>query len=129
MNLLDSIRVASTPASRGKGVLVTTNGEINAARDVTKTSTYHLQTFRTRDLGLIGYADADKIEYYRSPSRRHTVNSELSVEGVPNIPYVDIVYIHTGTRPGLVEAMVRRGAKGIVIATRSEERRVGKECR
>ena len=32
------------------------------------------------------------------------------------MPYVDIVYIHTGTRPGVADAIVRLGAKGIVIA-------------
>jgi L-asparaginase len=117
INLVDGIRVACSPQSRGMGAVVTFNGEINAARDVTKTNTYHLQTFRTRDLGLIGYADPDKIEYYRTPHRRHTVNSELGVEGVASMPYVDIAYIHTGTRAGLADAMVARGAKGIVIAS------------
>jgi L-asparaginase len=117
INLIDSIRVACSPQSRGMGAVVTFNGEINAARDVTKTNTYHLQTFRTRDLGLIGYADPDRIEYYRTPHRRHTVKSELGVEGVASMPFVDIAYIHTGTRAGLADAMVARGAKGIVIAS------------
>src|SRR5688572_32300955 len=96
INLLDSIRTACSPETRGKGAVVVTNGEINAARDVTKSNTYHLQTFRTRDLGLIGYADPDKIEYYRTPHRRHTVRSEFTLEGVESMPYVDVVYIHTG---------------------------------
>jgi L-asparaginase type II len=117
MNLLDAVRLASAPASRGKGALVAFNGEINAARDVTKTNTYHLQTFRTRDLGLLGYIDPDKIEYYRTPHRRHTVNSEFSLTGVQSMPYVDVAYIHTGTRAGLANAMVGLGAKGIVIAS------------
>lgn len=93
------------------------NGEINAARDVTKTNTYHLQTFRTRDLGLLGYIDPDKIEYYRTPHRRHTASSEFSLDGVQSLPYVDVLYIHTGTRPGLANALVAAGAKGIVIAS------------
>jgi L-asparaginase len=117
INLLNAIRVACCPQSRGKGAVVVLNGEINAARDVTKTNTYHLQAFRSPDLGMIGYADADKIEYYRTPLRRHTVTSELSVEGVESIPCVDIIYIHTGTRAGLAEAMIQRGAKGLVVAT------------
>lgn len=54
MNLLDAVRLACAPASRGKGAVVAFNGEIDAAREVTKTNTYHLQTFRTRDLGLRG---------------------------------------------------------------------------
>ena len=116
MNLLDAVRLACAPASRGKGAVVAFNGEINAAREVTKTNTYHLQTFRTRDLGLLGYIDPDKIEYYRTPHRRHTVNSEFSLAGVESMPYVEIAYIHTGTRAGVADAMVALGAKGIVIA-------------
>jgi L-asparaginase len=117
MNLLDAVRLACEPASRGKGALVAFNGEINAARDVSKTNTYHLQTFRTRDLGLLGYIDPDKIEYYRTPHRRHTMSSEFSLTGVQSMPYVEVAYIHTGTRAGVANAMVGLGAKGIVIAS------------
>jgi L-asparaginase type II len=116
INLLDSIRAACSPETRGKGAVVVTNGEINAARDVTKSNTYHLQTFRTRDLGLIGYADPDKIEYYRTPHRRHTVRSEFTLEGVESMPYVDVVYIHTGTRAGVAQAMIQLGVKGLILA-------------
>ena len=117
MNLLDAVRLAAAPESRGKGVVVAFNGEINAGRDVTKTNTYHLHTFRTRDLGLLGYIDADKVAYYRTPHRRHTVDSEFSLAGVQSLPYVEIAYIHTGTRPGLANALVGLGARGIVIAS------------
>jgi L-asparaginase len=117
MNLLDAVRLACAPQSRGKGVLVAFNGEINSGRDVTKTNTYHLHTFRTRDLGLLGYIDPDKIEYYRTPHRRHTVNSEFSLSDVQSLPYVEVAYIHTGTRPGVANALIGLGAKGIVIAS------------
>jgi L-asparaginase len=53
MNLLDAIRLSGPPETRGKGAVVAFNGEINAARDVTKTNTYHPQTFRTRDLAQL----------------------------------------------------------------------------
>jgi L-asparaginase/Glu-tRNA(Gln) amidotransferase subunit D len=33
------------------------------------------------------------------------------------MPYVEIAYIHTGTRAGVADAMVGLGAKGIVIAS------------
>jgi L-asparaginase type II len=117
MNLLDAVRLASHPAARGKGALVAFNGEINAAREVTKMNTYHLQTFRTRDLGLLGYIDPDKIEFYRTPHRHHTVNSEFSLASVQSMPYVEVAYIHTGTRAGVADAMIGLGAKGIVIAS------------
>jgi L-asparaginase len=44
LNLLNAIRTAASPAARGKGVLVVMNDEINAARDVTKTSTLRVET-------------------------------------------------------------------------------------
>ena len=40
MNLVNAIRTAKDPASRGRGVLAVLNDEIHCARDVTKTSTF-----------------------------------------------------------------------------------------
>ena len=53
LNLYNGLRVAAEPAARGLGVLVVLNDEIHAARDVTKTSTYRLQTFRSPASGVI----------------------------------------------------------------------------
>jgi L-asparaginase len=116
VNLLDGVRVASASESHGKGVVVVTNGEINAARDVTKTNTYHVQAFRSRDLGLLGYADADKIVYYRAPTRRHTMDSEFDLAAIERLPTVDILYIYAGSRRGQAEAAIRQGARGLVVA-------------
>jgi len=54
LNLANAIRVAACEEAQGKGVLAVTNSEINAARDVTKTFTFQVQTFRSRDLGVLG---------------------------------------------------------------------------
>jgi L-asparaginase len=116
LNLLNAIRVAASDLAVGKGVLVVTNGEINAARDVTKTDTYRLQTFRSRELGVLGYADVDRIELYRAPVRRHTADSVFDVTAVEQMPRVDIIYVFTGARADLAEAAVRLGAQGLVIA-------------
>src|SRR3712207_7694584 len=63
-------RSAGDPASRGMGVLVVLNDTIHSARDVTKTATYRVETFQGRDLGPLGYADADgRIVYYHRPAR------------------------------------------------------------
>ena len=51
LNLVNALRVAGSRAARGHGVLVVLNDEINAAREVTKTSTARLQTFRAPDFG------------------------------------------------------------------------------
>ncbi|MGH7714572.1 MAG: asparaginase, partial [Vulcanimicrobiaceae bacterium] len=45
INLINAVRVAADPAARNLGVLVVLNDEIQAAREVSKTSTHRLETF------------------------------------------------------------------------------------
>ncbi len=70
MNLANAIRTAASPEARGMGVMVLLNDEIHSAREVTKTSTFRLQTFRSPDFGVLGHADGDAIVFYRKPIRR-----------------------------------------------------------
>lgn len=116
LNLANAIRVAACEDARGKGVMVVTNSEINAGRDVTKTFTFQVQTFRSRDLGVLGYADADRIVFYRTPTRLHTLHSEFTLADAGNLPKIEILYGHTGADPRLAQAAVDLGAKGLVIA-------------
>jgi Asparaginase, N-terminal len=53
-NLLNAVRVAVSPEAVGKGALVVMNGQINAAREVTKTSTIEVETFKTLEFGALG---------------------------------------------------------------------------
>ena len=76
-NLLDAFRVAAAADSRGKGVLVVLNDEINSAREVSKTDALRLQTFQTRDYGILGVVDPDRVVYYREPLKRHTSKAEF----------------------------------------------------
>ena len=90
VNLMDCVRVAAAPHSRGKGVLTVLNNEIQSARDVTKSNSYRLETFRSNELGLLGYADSDgKVVFYRSPTRTHTLGTEFNVDGIAELPRVD----------------------------------------
>lgn len=116
LNLANAVRVAACPEAWGKGVLVATNSEINAARDVTKTFTFQVQTFRSRDLGVLGYADADRIVFYRTPTRRHTLASDFTLDDADRLPRVEILYGHTGADPRLARAAADLGARGLVIA-------------
>ena len=76
-NLLEGFRVAAEPQSRGKGVLVVLNDEINAAREVTKTDALRLQTFQTRGYGVLGVVDSDRVVYYRTVVKRHTARVRI----------------------------------------------------
>jgi L-asparaginase len=116
LNLLNAIRVAADPASRGKGTLVVLNDEINAARDVTKTNTYRVETFQAREVGILGYADPDRIVFYRSPTRKHTIQSQFDLTNIDEFPKVTILYGYSGDDGDLAKAAVNAGAKGLVIA-------------
>jgi L-asparaginase len=118
MNLVSAVRVAAAPEARGLGVLVVLNDEIQAAREVTKASTLRLETFRSADLGMLGYADPDgRIAIYRRPARRHAPDTEFGVRGRRDLPRVDIAYSYAGADGTAIAAFVAAGAQAIVVAS------------
>jgi len=116
MNLVNAVRVAADPRSRGRGVLVLLNDEIHAAREVTKTATYRLQTFRAPDFGMLGYVDGHIVSYYRSTERKAYPDTEFRIAELADLPRVDISYAYAGADGAEVDAFVAAGAKGIVSA-------------
>jgi L-asparaginase len=116
MNLVNAIRVAASPEARGMGVLVVLNDEIHAAREVTKTATLRLQTFRTPDFGVLGHADGDAVVFYRQPVRRRAPDTEFAIETLEALPRVDIAYSHAGADGTAIRAFAAAGAQGIVSA-------------
>ena len=116
INLANAIRTASSPHAQGLGVLVVLNDEIQAAREVTKTATLRMQTFRSPDFGVIGHADADEVRFYRHPIRRHMPDTEFDVAGLEQLPRVDICYSYAGADGTAIKAFMAAGARGIVSA-------------
>jgi L-asparaginase len=116
LNLLNGVRTAIAPESKDKGTLVVLNDEINAARDVTKTNTFRVETFRAPELGLLGYVDEDRVSFYRASTKRHTANSEFDVSAVTTLPRVEILYSYAEPSTVALDAVVASGAKGIVFA-------------
>jgi L-asparaginase len=117
LNLVNAVKVAADPGSRGRGCLVVMNDTIYNARDVTKNSTYRVDAFQSRDMGPLGFADADgKIIYYHQPTRPHTVDTEFDVRTMAHLPRVDVVLSYVGADATMIDAAVHAGAKGIVSA-------------
>jgi L-asparaginase len=116
INLYNAVLLAGGEEAVGKGVLVALNDQINAAREVTKTNTSTLDTFRTPELGMLGYIQGNKAYFYRQPTRRHTADSEFDVSGLDALPEVDIVYGYANMNRVALDAFVAAGAKGIVHA-------------
>lgn len=119
LNLLNAVRVAADPESRGKGVLVVLNDVIATARDATKMHPTNVATFRGPDLGMIGMISGDAILYIGASVRPHTTATEFSLadlSGLTKLPRVGIVYSHADDDGVFVDAAVAAGAGAIVHA-------------
>lgn len=113
-NLVNALQVAGCEEARGKGVLVVMNNEIHSARDVVKTSTYRVQTFRSLDFGALGHVDGDGPHFYRAPLKAHMPETPFAQREIKSLPRVDVIYSYAGADGDLIEAAVRAGAKGLV---------------
>jgi len=116
LNLYNAVRTVLEPAARGKGVMVLLNESIHSARFVTKTHTYRVDTFVSPEFGPIGFADADRVVFYRTPLTRHTTATEFDISTIESLPQVDIAYGYQEASGAPIDALVAEGVKGIVMA-------------
>ena len=116
MNLVSAVRVAADPRARGLGALVVLNDEIQAAREVTKTSNGRMQTFRSVDAGVLGHVDADGVTFWRRPTRVLPPEHRFDITGIETPPRVDVTYSVAGGDGVAVRAFRAAGARGIVAA-------------
>jgi L-asparaginase len=111
-NLLDAVRVAISPEAAGMGTLVVMNGQINAARDVTKTSTTEREAFQSLEFGALGIADVETVRFYRAPLRRRTLPIPLGAR----FGRVEIVMHYAGADGALIRGLQLSELDGLVIA-------------
>lgn len=116
MNLYNALAVAAHPGAAGRGVLVVANDEIHFAREIVKTNTTQLGTFKSPNRGLAGLVNAGRIHFFSPPARPHTSATAFSLADVTALPRVDIIYAHAGLGRALIDAAVAQGAAGLVIA-------------
>ena len=115
-NLLNAVRVAVSPEAKGKGTFVVMNGQIHAAREVTKTNTIARETFKTLEFGALGVANLGGVKFYRAPLRRQTIAIEDDED--VRLSRVEIVAHYAGADGRLIRALLRDpgGLEGLVIA-------------
>lgn len=115
-NLFAALLVASAPQAAGRGVLVVANNEIHAAQEVTKASTYQLETFRSPDFGPVGMVEANRVLFGRMPAYRRHIGWPAGYGAGGAIPRVDICYSHAGADGVGMRAFVAAGARGLISA-------------
>ncbi len=116
INLYNAVLVAGSKEAIGKGVLVCLNDQINAARDVTKTNTSTADTFKSPELGVLGYIQGNRVAFYRLPARKHTLQSEFDLSTVDKLPNVEIAYGFANVSRATVDALAAANVDGIVYA-------------
>jgi L-asparaginase len=116
LNLYNAVAVAADREASGRGTLVVMNDRIHGAHSLTKSNTTSVETFISPINGLIGTANYGATEYFRRPFRKHTFNSEFSLQGIAALPRVDIIYACADMPADLIDCSVEKGARGIVIA-------------
>jgi glutamin-(asparagin-)ase len=115
LNLYNAVAVARSADSRGKGVLVAMNDEINSGRDVSKMINIRTEAFKS-PWGALGMVVEGKTYWFRQPVKRHTMNSEFDIEQIGTLAPVEIAYGYGNVSDIAPRAFAQAGAKAIVHA-------------
>ncbi|SCL39553.1 L-asparaginase [Micromonospora pallida] len=123
-NLYNAIVLAASQTTYCYGTVLMLNDEFHAARDVTKTSTTRMDTFQTRELGVLGWIDGSIIKVGRAPARvadcdqKNDWYTPFDLSKIPagSLPRVEVVYNYQQAGGEAITAFADAGVKGIVTA-------------
>jgi L-asparaginase len=118
INLYNAVALAGNAEAKGRGPLVVLNDTIHYARESQKTHSTRMDTFASPNRGIAGMMNTGKAFFYSANTVRHTTRSEFSLDGltVDNLPRVEVVYSYANLGGDLIDALVEKGVKGIVLA-------------
>src|SRR3989339_1637674 len=108
-NLVDAIHIINNPNSKGYGVLVCLNGEINAASEVTKTHTEDVETFHSLDFGSLGFVEKGKVWFNSLPRKLETLKTNTIISNV------DLIKVYAGMNEKFFRFSADSGVEGIVV--------------
>ena len=111
-NLLASVRTAASDGAAGRGVLVCLDDRVHAARDVTKTNTMALGSFRSPEFGPLATVDESRVVWHRA------IANGRPVFDVGDEPLTNDVHAVTVTAEMPVAQLdCAREAAGLCLAT------------
>lgn len=116
-NLRDAVAVVTAPGARG--VLVVCAGEIHGARHVQKVHPYRANAFGSGDHGPLGWVEEGTVRLAQKwplAQIQPALNAmKIIAKGAP-WPWVEIVMSYAGAQGNTVDALVRSGVQGLVVA-------------
>ena len=118
INLYNAVALAGNPDAKGRGPLVIINDTIHYARETQKMHTTRMDTFNSPNRGIAGMMNTGKAFFFSPNNVRHTTKSDFSLDGltVANLPRVDVVYSYANLGGDLIDMLVEKEVKGIVLA-------------
>ena len=124
-NLFNAIVLAASGETRCFGTVLMLNDEFHAAKEAWKGDAYRLDTFVSRELGILGYIDELDVQTYRAPPRAQRCADpegwmtpfDLSRISKDDLPRTEVLIGYQDA--GLDEAITawaEAGVRGIVLA-------------
>lgn len=115
MNLLQAASVATNPAAKNRGVMVVMNDRIGSGYYISKYQANTPDAFRSPEMGYLGQMIGTDPHFYYQPQTVYN-KSSFDIKNINSLPRVDIIYGYQSTDVDLLNAAIKNGAKGIVIA-------------
>jgi L-asparaginase len=113
-NLADALAVASSPIAQG--VSVAFAGAVHAAHDVQKLHAYRPDAFTSGDAGPVAYVEEGRLRVVRPWPQAPALRNAASLPDPEDWPRVEVVTSYAGATGKTVEALVRDGVAGLVVA-------------
>ena len=116
-NLLDAVAVATAPGACG--VVMVAAGEVHGARHVQKVHPYRVNAFTSGDVGPLGFVEEGAVRLTQNWPPALDGKAQEAIERIANLvtwPRVELVVSHAGATGAVVDALVRDGVQGLVVA-------------
>ncbi|HEX7889978.1 MAG TPA: asparaginase [Ramlibacter sp.] len=113
-NLADALAVAASPLAQG--VCVAFAGAVHGAREVQKVHTYRAAAFSSGDAGPVAYVEEGRLRLLRAWPQGGALRDLQTLRAPADWPRVEIVMNHAGAGGAIVQALVRDGVAGLVVA-------------
>jgi L-asparaginase len=116
-NLLDAVAVAATPGARG--VLAVASGEIHGARQIQKVHPYRVHAFNSGEGGALGWVEEGGVRLSLAWPPSSDGSSSSAIDAIAEVsvwPRVEVLVSHAGATGSMVDALVRDGVHGLVVA-------------
>lgn len=112
-NLSEALLVAADPVARDRGVLVSFDGQVHAARGTTKADTLSTRGFVAPGRGPVLRVAGERVRPLVPAVRPAALPIDLATHALPR---VDVVPLYVGADATLLRGAAEAGARGLVLA-------------